>query len=59
MRCQTIKKSSIRRRGSTVVNTKKNVSTHNFLNEFCEVTQSQRILKEASVLFNSLEDKLK
>lgn len=59
MRCRAIKRSSIRRSGSRLVDIEKDSSNYKSLNESCEVTQSQRILKEASALLNPLENRLK
>jgi len=44
VRYRTVNQSSSRTSGSTVVDNKKDGSTHKLLNEFCEVTQSQREL---------------
>lgn len=63
MRCRMIKKCSICRSGSTVVGImqkeENEVFTLPLLNKSCEVTQSQRIFKEALALSNSLKNRLK
>jgi group II intron reverse transcriptase/maturase len=58
MRCRTVIEPSIRRSGSIVVGVEKDDTNRQSLNEPCEVTQSQRITKEASALLNPLAKRL-
>lgn len=58
MRWQAINKSLIRRSGSTVVNREEKGKTLPYSNSFCEMTQSQRILKEALALLDPFKKRL-
>jgi len=59
MRCRMIKKKFLTRRSeSTLVGAEKEDSIRLSLNEPCEVTQLQRISKEAKALLNILEKRL-
>lgn len=59
MRWRAIDQSPIRRSGSTVVNREEKKGNIPDSNSFCEVIQSQRILKEALILLNPFEKRLK
>lgn len=58
MRCLTVIQPQIRRSGSTVVDKEEKNKTHFDSNSSSEVTQLQRVQKEAEALFNPFEKRL-
>jgi group II intron reverse transcriptase/maturase len=58
MRCLTVIQPQIRRSGSTVVDKEEKSKTHTYSTSSCEVTQLQRIQKEAKALLDPFEKRL-